>query len=134
MHGVLQVRVVSCWIDKLLLDSRSSTNLMYLILQNAWIGQLNFSNPNLKSARLVSGGLLSIRCPTADQPNPFRGPVMIGRKFYLPGRDGEYKGQALEHLDWSSPRMHLAAVGNLAAAGRALSVLSHRRDPHDNIP
>jgi hypothetical protein len=122
LHGVLQLQLINCWIDELVLGRQKLDSVVNLTLKNTWIGQLNFLDANFGLARLESGGLLSLRCPIADQPSPFRGPVTIGRKFYLPRKDGEYKGNALGHLDWTSLRMHLAAVGNLAAAGRAHSV------------
>jgi hypothetical protein len=115
--------ISNCWIDEVRLGVGRNANLLDLTLENAWIGRLDFSDAKFRQVQLVRGGLLSIRSPLADDPpNPFRGTVTIGRKFYLPRRDGEYKGQSFGHLDWTSLRMQLAAVGNPAAAGRAHSI------------
>jgi hypothetical protein len=121
-YPVLPVHIDNCWIDEVKLGHNPSSCRIDLLLENTWIGWLDFSGCKLSSAQLLSGGLLSIHCPLADEPNPFRGSVNIGRKFYLPRKDSEYKNTAFGHLPWTSLRMHLAAVGNLAAAGRAHSV------------
>lgn len=115
------LRLEHCWIDGIEFPS-PGTGSVHLEIHDSWIGRIIIDQNCFGVVRLTSGGLLSAECALANKPNPFRNSVSIGRKFYLPRYDGEYKNQSTGHLPWTSMRMHLAAVGNFAAAGRVHSV------------